>query len=81
MEEKIEWHPWPETPLPERPFATEFLVTARLADGRSNKTFVRGAYAQFNFAAYPEIVVIAWADMPEPYNPEGDADAGNRDAD
>lgn len=67
MKTEIEWHPWPETPLPERPFASELLVTARLAGGSTNQTFVRCVYAQFSFAAYPELEVIAWAEMPRPY--------------
>lgn len=63
----IVWHPYPETPLPETETAELYLVTAIAMWA---KPHIRTAYAHKNFNSYrSEFEVIAWAKMPEPYQP------------
>lgn len=65
MKQEIEWHPYPETPLPETESAVAYLVTARAMWAAPH---VRIAYANKNFDSYKlEFEVIAWAELPEPY--------------
>lgn len=65
-ETKTVWHPFPEVPLPETEFAKLYLVTAV---AEYSKPYVRTAYAWKDFSAYKsEFRVLAWAELPEPYN-------------
>lgn len=64
----VNWHKYPEVPLPETEFAQEYLVTAV---GKYAKPHVRTAFGHKNFDAYKgEFTVIAWAELPDPYKPE-----------
>lgn len=65
QKQTLEWHPYPETPLPETEFAELYLVTAVAMWA---KPHIRMVYAHKNFNSYRnEFEVIAWAKMPEPY--------------
>ena len=64
----VTWHKYPEVPLPETEFAECYLVTAV---AEYSKPYVRTAYAWKDFSAYKsEFRVLAWAELPEPYNPD-----------
>lgn len=68
-ETKTVWHKYPEVPLPETEFAECYLVTAV---AEYSKPYVRTAYAWKDFSAYKsEFRVLSWAELPEPYQPEG----------
>ena len=64
----VTWHKYPEVPLPETEFAECYLVTAV---AEYSKPYVRTAYAWKDFSAYKsEFRVLAWAELPEPYEPD-----------
>lgn len=64
----VTWHKYPEVPLPETEFAECYLVTAV---AEYSKPYVRTAYAWKDFSAYKsEFRVLAWAELPEPYDPD-----------
>lgn len=66
-ETKTVWHPYPEVPLPETEFAKLYLVTAVAEYG---EPYVRTAFGWQNFDMYKgEFIVLAWAELPEPYKP------------
>ena len=70
LEVKIVWHPYPEEPLPDTEFDRTYLVTAV---GAYVKPHVRTEFGsrEHGFEIYPkDVEVIAWAELPEPYEPE-----------
>lgn len=70
LEVKIVWHPYPEEPLPETEFDRTYLVTAVGADVKPHVRTEFGS-REHGFEIYPkDVEVIAWAEMPEPYEPE-----------
>ncbi len=68
----VDWHPYPE----EKPKKDGvYLVTMRVWDATYEDYFVGVGFSYFMNTDFKEDAiheVIAWAEKPEPYSPEGD---------
>ena len=71
-ENKVIWHKYPDE-KPKNNCDIPYLVTC-LFDGFSRKEFIVDMfyYEEDSFKWNPQNDVIAWAELPEPYNPEED---------
>lgn len=74
----IEWHSWPENPLPKTEFAELYLVTAKTTS-KNARPFVRSVYSSGGFENYPELQIVAWAKMPDPYEQKELHEVGSTD--
>lgn len=72
MKQEIEWHPYPETPLPETKDGKEYLVTMK--SDLDEEIYVCLLFGGQDFSESENEIgatVLAWAEPPEPYT--GDA--------
>ena len=66
---KIDWHPYPEEKPTEKDAYKDFLLT--IDDGLGSFVTKDQWLSVDCWDTYLDDKVIAWAELPEPYEPEG----------